>query len=106
ISTIIIGSFLVVGSLYAQDQAQSQEKAFSAPSTNITSADVKKFQAIHPKITDLQKELGQKINKAETPVQARELQAQYQQKMINVLKDKGLSVEKFNAIAQQEATKQ
>jgi membrane protein insertase Oxa1/YidC/SpoIIIJ len=106
ILAVMLSCSLFGGSLFAKAQATPQNKAFSPPDINITEADMKKFQEIQPKIQAFQKELVEKIKKAENTNEARELQMKYQEIMIKFVKDKGLSVDKYNAIAQKEAAKQ
>jgi hypothetical protein len=105
VSAIIVGLFISGASFAQQPNPQQGQSNYAASEINITSEDVKKFEAVQPAIASIQQELGVEIGKAESTDEARELQVNAQEKMVKVVMKSGLSVEKYNAIAQGAATK-
>lgn len=74
--------------------AAQQQKEFDE-------ATLKKFAKAHTKITKTQIEYSQKIHQTSDQQKAQSLQIEAQDKMLGIIKNNGLTIEDYNAIALQ-----
>ncbi len=83
----------------AQDAAAAQQQAQEA--APVSDKEVKKFVKAEKKINAIIQEWTPKVQSAESQEQAQEMQQTAQTEMIAAIEKQGLSVQRYNAIAQQ-----
>ncbi len=86
---------------YDEQRQQGQQQYGQQPGQkdDFKDEDVEKFAKAHQQVRELQSEYSSELQKADDEDKAREVQNKYREKIISVIEDKDMSVEKYNEIS-------
>lgn len=96
---LIIGIALTCAFSSAFAQSSGQKPA-QKPQMEITAKDKKAFSKVMPKIQNLNQEAVSKLKNTKEPKKAQMIKGKYQKKMITEIRSSGLTIRKFNYLAQ------
>ncbi|MFW6139659.1 MAG: DUF4168 domain-containing protein [Spirochaetota bacterium] len=94
---VVLSFMFAAGNVIAQEE-QYQQQQQQQQQTDFSEKELEKFAKAFIKIRDIQEEYSNALSEAENEQEAQELQGKYMDKMIKVVRDEGLSVEKYNQI--------
>ncbi|SEG72014.1 DUF4168 domain-containing protein [Marinobacterium lutimaris] len=83
-----------------QEAQQYSAPASQQPQVEVDDATVAKFADAYGEVVALQNDFSTRLQNIEEPTEAQALQEEVQSEMINVVREKGFSVQEYNAIAQ------
>lgn len=76
--------------------AQTQQQA---PAANISDADLQKFASVQDKLDEIRADYTDRVQSADDPSNAADLQQEATQKMVEVVQGAGMEVDTYNQIA-------
>ncbi|MFP4392730.1 MAG: DUF4168 domain-containing protein [Desulfohalobiaceae bacterium] len=80
---------------------QGQETYEQEPQkTDFSDEKLEKFSSSYVQIQDIQQEYSDELSKMEDEKEAQDLQEKYTERMVDVVREEGLSVEEYNQIGQ------
>lgn len=96
----------VAGPGMAQEEGSGQEQETyegyeqEPQETDFSDEDLQKFASSYVQIQDIQQEYSDELSQMEDEQEAQELQEKYTERMVDVVREEGLSVEEYNQIGQ------
>lgn len=87
------------GALAQQAQQGQQPPPQPEAATNVSDAELESFVDARQSIVEIQSEYSEKLQGAEDPEKANELQQEANEEMIGAVQEAGLDVDSFNSIA-------
>lgn len=100
--SVVLAVLLCTGQSLAQEgQQEGQAEGYSqAQEADFSDNELQKFARSYLQIQDIQQEYSDALSQMSDEQEAQELQEKYTQKMVDVVRQEGLSVEEYNQIGQ------
>ncbi|MGM0424263.1 MAG: DUF4168 domain-containing protein [Thermodesulfobacteriota bacterium] len=88
------------GQEQGQEQESYEEYQSEPQETDFSDEDLDKFAKSYVQIQEIQQEYSDELSQMEDEQEAQELQEKYTERMVDVVREEGLSVEEYNQIGQ------
>ncbi len=96
LAVMVSASLLAAGTVAAQDGDGFNPQT---PRADFEQQELEKFAKAYVQVHDIQEEFAYEMGNTSSEQEAKNLQAEYMEKMVDVVRDEGLTVDKYNEIA-------
>ncbi len=83
-----------------QQSAPQQASKQSGPKLDLSDSEVQKFAKAQNKVQSVREDYSGQLRNVEDTEKAREIQAEMQEKMLQAVKDAGMSAQRYNEVSQ------